>query len=263
MAGLYTGQSDITVMGREATESEVKAFEWVFQYEPERVEIMTGSVDRAGKSPALVVFVHQNNPIDRLTMPQLEAVFAHGPGPTLTPIRMWSQLDIRDTCAGQPIRLYAPMAESGTGTFFRMKALGATNKMNWEHLTEFEDPVGQQSVDGSGRRILSALAADRCGMAVSNLQYAGPSVKPLALGASAGGPYYLPTRENIAGRKYPLARSVYAYVNRPAGGLDPQVKGFLEYVLSDAGQALIAKSGYLPLTDHVLRVERARLQRPD
>jgi phosphate transport system substrate-binding protein len=57
VAGLYTAKADIALIGRDITESEEKAFEWVFRYKPSRVEVMTGSLEKAGKSPALVAFV--------------------------------------------------------------------------------------------------------------------------------------------------------------------------------------------------------------
>src|SRR5215831_13425947 len=45
MAGLYSGVADIALLGREATSSEVMAFEWVFRYKPMGIEVATGSLD--------------------------------------------------------------------------------------------------------------------------------------------------------------------------------------------------------------------------
>src|SRR5690606_27349021 len=72
---LYTGQADIVLMGREATESEVKAFEWVNRYRPTAVPILRGSLDRAGQAPALVVFVHRDNPIAAISLEELDGIF--------------------------------------------------------------------------------------------------------------------------------------------------------------------------------------------
>lgn len=262
MAGLYTGQADIALLGREATESEVKAFEWVFRHKPTPVEILTGSIDRAGRSPALVVFVHRDNPIERLDLAQLEAIFGQEHRHAPNNIRTWGQLGLEGEWADQPIRLYAPMAESGTGRFFRANVLGGSNKMNWDHLTEFDDPVRPGGAsDESGWRILDALAQDRYGLAVSNLQFVPPAVKPVALRILTGGDYRSATRTTLIDRQYPLTRSVYAYINRPDGGpIDPQVGLFLEYVLSAAGQAAVAEDGgYLPLNPALLTAQRKKL----
>src|SRR5262245_40917208 len=62
MAGLYTSVADIALMGRESTAKEVQAFEWVFKYKPLGVEVATGSCAVTGKSFAVAVFVHRDNP---------------------------------------------------------------------------------------------------------------------------------------------------------------------------------------------------------
>src|SRR5207244_5111836 len=54
MAGLYTAQADIALLGREATGNEVKAFEWIYRYRPTAGEVATGRLDQHGRTPALV-----------------------------------------------------------------------------------------------------------------------------------------------------------------------------------------------------------------
>jgi len=67
MAGLYTGFADLAVLGRECTAFESKAFEWIFRYPPAQIQIMTGSLGQAEQSPALIAFVHRDNPLAQLT----------------------------------------------------------------------------------------------------------------------------------------------------------------------------------------------------
>ncbi|HOG29039.1 MAG TPA: substrate-binding domain-containing protein [Vicinamibacterales bacterium] len=261
-AGLYTGQADIALVGREATDSETKAFEWVFRYKPASVQVMTGSLDRAGRSPAIVVFVHRHNPLERLSLAQLAAIFGHGEGP-LGAIRTWGQLGLTGTWADAPIRLYAPMAESGTGRAFRARVLGGSTKMNWDHLREFADEVSQpDGIDTSGARIAAALASDRYGLALSNLGSARPELKPIALASAGDGEYCHATRVNVIDRRYPLARSIYAYVNqRPGVALAPSVRLFLKHILSDHGQAVVSDYGYLRLNARILAEQRRLVDR--
>src|SRR5260370_19310509 len=75
MAGLYSGVADIALLGRDATASEVMAFEWVFKYKPLGVEIATGSLDAPGKTFAIGVLVNKDNPLSKLTLTQLHAIF--------------------------------------------------------------------------------------------------------------------------------------------------------------------------------------------
>ena len=75
MAGLYSGVADIALLGREATASEVMAFEWVFRYKPLGIEAATGSLGVPGKTFAVGVFVNKQNPLSKLTLTQLDAIF--------------------------------------------------------------------------------------------------------------------------------------------------------------------------------------------
>jgi phosphate transport system substrate-binding protein len=202
VAGLYTGSADIALLGREATASEVQAFEWIFRYRPLRVEIMNGSLDVPEKSPALVVFVHKDNPLSKLTFAQLDAIFGHEHRRGLDNIRTWGQLGLRGDWANRPINLYARDTTSGSGRFFRQVVLNDSRNMNWDHLQEFSDKKNSDgSVLDADRQILERLSKDRFGIAVSNLHFIRPQLKSIALAAEAGAPFVEATREHlIAGR---------------------------------------------------------------
>jgi len=261
MAALYTGQADIVLMGREATASEVQAFEWVHRYRPTAVPILTGSLDQAGKAPALVIFVHRDNPVRSLSLAQLDGIFGtardHGwhdgkPVPSASrgaerDLRRWGQLGLDGAWLQRPIRMYAPDAESGTGKFFRVRVLADSNRMHWDALEEFADPV--HGAEDSGAHILAALANDPAGIAVSSLQFARPEVKAVALIGDAGEPV-MPTPDALVSGRYPLARTVYAYINRPAQApVDPQVMAWLTDVLGEQARGREDGAGFLPLSE--------------
>ena len=245
MAALYAGKADVALIGRAPTLSEIQAFEWIYHYKPAQVEIMTGSLDHAGKSPAPVLFVHCDNPLGSLTLAQLEAIF--GTEHRLSPanIRTWGELGLTGEWADKPIHLYAPDAMSGTGRFFRHVVLNDSRMMNWAQLTEFSDTaIPLKATHDAGRQIITALARDRYGLAVASLEGASHPVRPVILDGIAA------TRESVAARQYPLARAVSACFNRKPGAVpDPLVAEFLRYVLSHEGQELVGSdAGYLPLT---------------
>jgi len=157
---------------------------------------------------------------------------------------------LRGEWADKPIQLYAPDTESGTGRFFRAAVLNDSRKLYWDRLTEFTDsaPLENPSHDAS-TRIIAALARDRFALAVTGAGPGHSTVKTLRLGADDGSAPVEASMENIASRRYPLARPVYAYFNRaPGEAMDPVLAGFLGYVLSAAGQAAVrAPDHYLPL----------------
>lgn len=251
MAALSTGRADIALLGREAAAQELKAFEWIFRYRPARVEIMTGGLDQPGRSPALAFQVHRDNPLAQLTLAQADAIFSperrRGAPAAL---RTWGDLGLTGEWADQPIRLYAPDTESGTGRFFRAAVLGDSRKLDWDRLTEFTDSavLGNPTHDASAK-ITAALAADRYGLAVAAVVPAVSGVKTLQLRTEAGTPAVAVTEESVASRRYPLARPVYAYFNRaPGEAMDPVLAGFLDHVWSETGRAAVRTTGhYLPL----------------
>ena len=54
-----------------------------------------------------------------------------------------------------------------------------------------------------------------------------------------------PSEDAIAKRIYPISRFVYAYVN-PTRQKD-EIKAYLDWVRSDAGQEVAKEAGYYPL----------------
>jgi phosphate transport system substrate-binding protein len=262
MPALYTGFADLAVMGRESNATDNNGFLHVLYYPPLRLDLMTGSLDVPGKSHALAIFVHKDNPILRMTMAQLEAIFGCEHRRGLENIRTWRQLGLTGEWKDKPIHLYAYDAATGTGQLFLHKALADSRKMNWEYLTEFRDARNADgSIRESGQQILEALRKDRFGLAVSCTCYATQAVRLIALAKQESGPYYLPTKENLIARKYPLTRLTYAFVNRPPGKpVDPKLKEFLRYIFSREGQEdVLRDGGYLPLSDEAVAEQLKKL----
>lgn len=259
MAALYTGKADLALLGRAPTPSEIQAFEWIHGYRPAQVEIMTGSLNQAGKSPALVLLVRRDNPFAQLSLAQIDAIF--GTEHRLAPadIRTWDQLGLTGEWAGQPIHLYGPDAMSGTGRFFRRVVLGDSRMLNWAQLTEFNDTaIPLQATHDAGRQIVAALAKDRYGLAVASLGFVTPQVRAVAVEGVAA------TRDSVRNREYPLSRPVTAcFRQKPGAGPEPLTAAFLRYILSPAGQQQIGPDvGYLPLTGPLAQQQLQRLDLP-
>lgn len=264
--GLYSGRADIALLGRENNITDDNGFSRPKQYPPLRFELTTGSLGTPGKSPALVVFVHEDNPLERLTLAQLEAVFGHEHRRGAANIRSWDQLGLDGRWAGQPINLYGFDIETGTGVFFVETVLQGSRKLNWERLQEFRD---HQRPDGSvyraGAQALEALREDPLGMAVSCLCFSAHGVRDLALAAEEGGPYVRATRDTLIARQYPLTRVTYAFVDKPPGQpIDSRAREFLDYVFSQQGQAdIVREADYLPLSEEAVAAQRRLLESPE
>lgn len=259
MAALYTGKADLALLGRAPTPSEIQAFEWIFHYRPAQVEILTGSLDHPGRSPAPVLFVHRDNPLYQLSLAQLDASFGTDHRFVKADIRTWGQLGLTGKWADKPVHLYGPDAMSGTGRFFRHVVLNDSRMMNWDQLTEFNDTgIPLQATHDASRQILAALARDRYGLAVASLGFANPSVRAVPVeGVPA-------TRGSLISRQYPLTRAVVACCNRPPGkAADPVTGAFIRYILSPEGQQRIGPAdGYLPLTNALAAQLLRKLDQP-
>jgi phosphate transport system substrate-binding protein len=260
IAGLYTREADLALMGRAATDSELKAFEWIHQHPPLRVGILRGSVETRERSPALTAFVHRGNPLQHIDLAQLRALIEARPRPGAPSIVTWGGLGLSGRWAAHPIDLYIPDSDSGTGRFLRDALLGGSALLAWPRITEIRRACLLHEPPAHTRgRILGALARDPYGLAIAWLPGGGQPVSPVPLGAHAAGPYVLPTPAAIRDGRYPLGRPVYAYLD-PRAGVPSEARQFVRYVLSAQGQDDVARAdGYLPLDPRTAARSRARL----
>ena len=260
MAGIITGVSQLSVMGRQATANEVMGFEWVFRYKPRGFEVLTGSMATPEASPALVVFVHRSNPLSQLSFEQLRRLLGccQGEGK----IERWGQLGLSGAWKDKIIHAYLYDNETGTGLFLQQALLGSADKWDWERVREFRDIRSSERVVNSAEaQIMAAFARDPYGIAIATLHDAGNDARPVALSERQAGPYFLPTAASVTSRDYPLARAVLLYVNAPPDKpLEPLTAEFLRFVLSPEGQAIAARAGtFLPLPDFIAEKEREEL----
>ena len=262
IGALYTGAADLTIMGEEIHAPAAAAFERVMHYPPLGIEIATGSVDVRNFDYAHVFFVHKDNPLSKLTLAQLDAIFGSEHRRGTRNIRIWGELGLTGEWADKPITPYGWRIDDDFALYLEDALLGGSHKWNCD-LREFRhinNPDG--SIYDHGQQILDALAKDRYGIAVSNLRYLTPQVKPLSLAAKEGEAYYEATKENLIQRKYPFTRVIPAFLNRaPGQPVDPKVKEFLRYILSYEGQQdLVREAGYLPLNPQSIREQRQKLE---
>jgi phosphate transport system substrate-binding protein len=263
MPGIYNGLADLALLGRDANYADKNGFLHLLQYNPLRLDLTTGSLSVSGKSYALVVYVHKDNPISKLTLAQLGAIFGCEQRPGMDKIQTWGQLGLNAEWRNKSINLYGYDIKTGTGAFFLRAILGDSHKLNWGNFKEFKDIENADgSIYESGQQIVDALRRDRYGIAVSGARYASPELKAVALASQEGGSYFQANRETLIARTYPLTRITYAFLNQPPGKpVDPKVKEFLRYVFSREGQEdIVRDGGYLPLNQDSIREQLKKLE---
>lgn len=228
---LIEGTAQLGPMSREMKAEEVDKFEKKYGYKPTRIAV---SID------TLAVFVHKDNPIKKLTMTEIDAIFSKSrKGGHRSDIKVWGDLGVKGDWAGRPISLYGRNSASGTYGYFKEHAL---------FKGDYKDSVKEQPGSSS---VVQSVGSDKYGIGYSGIGYATSGVKAVAVADEKkwNGEAFPPTYENALNGKYPIARFLYVYVNRnPKKGFDPLVKEFLKFVLSKEGQEIVVKDGYLPLT---------------
>jgi phosphate transport system substrate-binding protein len=280
---LVTGVADLAPDGGEATLTENLSFFEVYGYAVTDITVASGAFDVEGKSNGPVIFVHQDNPITKLTIKQLDGIFGSERtggmrGFKWTPsdgraaaenIRTWGQLGLTGEWADKPIQTYGH-APSGTARFFQWKVLQNGDKWN-PNFREYVETGSKMIADedrseqrlGLQYMLKNELANNRYGIAWTVMPQAQRviGIKPVAIASREDGVYVMPSKESFQDRTYPLVRSVYIFLNRaPGKPLDPKLREFLRYVLSREGQEIVARNGsYLPLTAAVVREQLRKL----
>jgi phosphate transport system substrate-binding protein len=73
--GLHVNVADLALSGRELFPYEYYGIYRRSQLYPVEIAVATGSFDVRSKSTALGVFVHQDNPLSKLTIKQLDGIY--------------------------------------------------------------------------------------------------------------------------------------------------------------------------------------------
>ncbi|MES1245384.1 MAG: phosphate ABC transporter substrate-binding protein [Acidobacteriota bacterium] len=236
---LIAGTSQLGPMSRTMKSDEIDSFEKKYGYKPTAIKV---AID------ALAVYVNKDNPLQQLTLQEVDALFSKGRACGGKPIANWGQTGVTGPWAGQPISLYGRNSASGTYGFFKEHALCKG---------DFKDTVKEQPGSAS---VVQGVTEDRYGVGYSGIGYRTSGVRPLKLAARKGSPYYGTEASEVYSGNYPLSRFLYVYVNKaPNKPLDPMVREFLKFILSQEGQQTVVKDGFLPLTAKTEQEELAKL----
>ena len=216
---LISGQADMANASRKMKDSEKTRAKEELGKDP--VELIVGR-------DALAVYVHKDNPIDEISLAQLKAIYADGGN-----ITNWSDIGITmPEGTADEITRVSRQNNSGTYAYFRESVLD-------------EEDFKLGSIDQSGSKDVVALVSTTLNsIGYSGMGYATPDVKMLKIKTSDDGDAVEPKAENVINNTYPIARPLHIYtLGEPAGN----VKEYLDWIMSDAGQAVVSEMGYVPV----------------
>lgn len=162
----------------------------------------------------IAVAVHPNNPVSDLTKEQVMKIFKGE-------IKNWKEI------GGADKAIIVVSREAGSGT------RGA-----FEEIVGFEGELREDALiaDGNGA-VKQNVQTKENAIGYLSLGYLNDSVKALKVGGIE------PTVENIKDGTYPVARPFLMLTN---GEMKPQVKAYMNFIMSDEGQEIVAED-YIPV----------------
>lgn len=180
----------------------------------------------------LAVVVHKSNTLQQLTLQQIMGIYTGH-------FNNWKEVGGPD----QKILRYCREANSGTYVFFKEHVLG-----------DRDYAPDCQTMPGTGA-VAEAVSKDPNGIGFGGVSYFEnrPELKVLSVkkdeASEAISPVTADGKVNAAqirNLQYPISRNLFVYV---LGAQTPEIKAYLDWILSDAGQKVVAEVGYVSLRD--------------
>ena len=173
---------------------------------------------------AFVFFVNKNNPVDNLTIEQIQGIYSGA-------ITNWEQV------GGNNIEILAYQRPPNSGSQTALEYIMAdipimeppTNRTGQTMTGIFEEVIAYRNY---GNAIGFSFLFFTTEMVNSN------EIKLLSIEG------VLPTRETIQSGQYPFADSFHAITT---GNETENMQKFIDWILSEEGQYLIEKTGYVPI----------------
>lgn len=208
---MAASQADIWAASRRIKDSEVTAM-------ASRADMTSAESEHIIAIDGLAILVHPTNPVNELTIETLAKIFAGD-------ITNWSSVGGAD----QAIRVYARDEQSGTWDTFKELVLAGRYALTAKALRyESNDELSED------------VSHDPAGIGFAGFASVGKS-KLLAI-ADGTAPSLKPSKLSVATEDYPLSRRLYLYT--PASTGSPLAQAFISYAQSQAGQEIVAKSGF-------------------
>ena len=223
---LIAGRADIVPFSRPLQIDEVAKFKLKFGYEPTEIVVA---------QDALAIYVNITNPVEKLTLEQVESIFSREPRNGFL-AEFWGDVGVAGPISTQRIFRVSMSKVQGSYVYFRDLIL---------HGENYRYDVSFESVPSS---LVQAVGAEGAGIGCAGIMFATARTRFVPL-QGADGEYSLPTYDNVVSRRYPLTREMRVVFNRrPDGSMNPMAREFLRFAVSRRGQRVIGLGDNYPLT---------------
>ena len=216
-AALINKSCDLAMASREIKSQEIKLAE------VKGVKPMEFKVALDG----LAVVVNPKNPVGKLTLDELAGVFTGK-------IKNWKELGGAD--AG--IVILSREVNSGTHVYFKEHVL---RKGDAKSREEFSPDA---LLLPSSQAIADEVKQNTAAIGYYGMGYISKDQKAVWVAKNASSDYVPPKMNEITSGHYPISRPLYLYTN---GEPSEKLKGFIDFVLADKGQAIVERMDFVPI----------------
>ncbi len=224
-----TGTSDIGMLSRTILQSEIDAFAAKHGHAP---TVLSPTYE------SIAIFVHKDNPIEGLTLQQVDAIFSSTRlrGATKTPAT-WGDLGATGQWASRPIECLGRRQATGVQVYFQEVVLaGGSFRKDMKEVPGNLDMV-------------QALSENPAGIGFAGADFDIDGVKSVPLAIEAGQPFVGVHSVEAARGQYPLIRPLQLVLNQaPGEELPPLQAEFIKYVFSRFGQEDVLRGGLHPIS---------------
>jgi phosphate transport system substrate-binding protein len=217
IASLINGSTDIANASRQMKAEEL-----------EEAELRgIAPVEHVVALDAIAVVINPQNPVDELTIPQISDIYT-------SRVTNWKELGGED----RPIILTSRESNSGTYVYFLENVVRKGEKDN----TDLFSP--EALLLPSSEVIGLEVAHNPNAIGYDGLGYVTPEQKTVRVAVTSAGPFFPPTIDTVNDGTYPIARPLYIYTRGEPSGA---IKDYLDWILSEDGQRIVAELGFVPL----------------
>jgi phosphate transport system substrate-binding protein len=176
---------------------------------------------------AIAVIVNPENPVQELTLQQISAIYRGE-------INNWLDVGGED----RPIVRLSRETNSGTHVYFLETVIRLGSKTDKSIFAA--DTLLLPSSEG----IISEVSDNPNAIGYDGLGYITTHVKVLAVAANPGEAYVMPSAATVNSGTYPVARDLFMYT---AGEPQGEIRDYIDWILADAGQAIVSNLGFVPV----------------
>lgn len=175
---------------------------------------------------AIALVVHPENPVNQLTLQQISDIYSGK-------INNWNEVGGEN----RPIVRLSRETNSGTHVYFLENVLRLGDSKNETLFST--NTLLLPSSEG----IINEVRQNPNAIGYDGLGYVPHDLKMIAIAATPGGEYVLPSIETVNNLTYPIARDLYMYTS---GEPEGAVRDYLDWIFSPEAQEIVARLGFVP-----------------